>query len=192
MTFRSDKLPPPPKTENFNELYRWYYRLFEMMNGIIDIVAYQKTTEKGVVSGYASLDATGKVPDAQIPAAITRDAEAAAAYAPITKGVTGGDAHDHAGGDGAQVDHAGLANLTTGDPHTQYQQESEKDAASGYAGLNAASRTTKGAITTDDVIVDLATKGIVLKDTQGTPHYWRVSVSTLGVLTTADLGTSAP
>lgn len=34
--------------------------------------------------------------------------------------VTNGDSHDHAGGDGAQINHAGLANLTTGDPHTQY------------------------------------------------------------------------
>lgn len=192
MTFRADKLPPPPKTEGWRELYRWLYRVFEMMNGIIDIVAYQKTTEKGVVSGYASLDGTGKVPDAQIPAAITRDAEAAAAYAPIAKGVTNGDTHDHVGGDGAQIDHAGLSNLTTGDPHTQYQRESEKDAASGYAGLSAASRTTKGVITTDDLIVNLATKGLVLKDTQGTPHYWRVTVTTLGVLVTTDLGTSAP
>lgn len=67
-----------------------------------------------------------------------------------------------------------------------------KDAASGYAGLNASSRITKGVDTTDDLIVDLATKGLVLKDTQGTPHYWRVTVSTIGVLTTADLGTTKP
>ncbi len=77
-------------------------------------------------------------------------------------------------------------------PHPGYQKESEKDQASGYAGLNASSRTTKGVDTTDDVIIDLATKGLVLKDTQGTPHYWRVSVSVAGVLTTADLGTGKP
>lgn len=46
--------------------------------------------------------------------------------------------------------------------------------------------------TVNDVIIDLATKGLVLKDTQGTPHYWRVTVSTLGVLTTSDLGTGLP
>lgn len=191
MTFRADKLPPPPKTEDVREMQRWLYRVFEILNGIIEIVAYQAKAEKGVASGYASLDADGTVPDAQIPAAITRDAEAAAAYAPIAKGVTNGDSHDHSGGDGAQIDHGGLAGLAD-DDHTQYQKESEKDAASGYAGLNAANRATKGVITTDDLIVDLATKGLVLKDTQGTPHYWRISVSTLGVLTTADLGTSAP
>jgi hypothetical protein len=32
------------------------------------------------------------------------------------------------------------AHVVAGDPHTQYQKESEKDAASGYAGLSAASK----------------------------------------------------
>ena len=67
-----------------------------------------------------------------------------------------------------------------------------KNAVSGYAGLNAASRVTKGVDATDDVIIDLATKGLVLKDTQGTPHYWRLGVTILGILTTTDLGTSKP
>ncbi len=34
-------------------------------------------------------------------------------YAPIAKSVTNGDTHDHVGGDGAQIDHAGLANKGT-------------------------------------------------------------------------------
>lgn len=67
-----------------------------------------------------------------------------------------------------------------------------KDSASGYAGLNGVSRVTKGTITTDDLIVDNAPKGLVLKDTQATPHYWRVTVSTLGALVITDLGTTAP
>ena len=32
-------------------------------------------------------------------------------YAPSAKGVTNGDSHDHAGGDGAQIDHTGLSNI---------------------------------------------------------------------------------
>ena len=36
---------------------------------------YQRESEKGAASGYASLDAGGTVPDAQIPAAIARDSE---------------------------------------------------------------------------------------------------------------------
>lgn len=75
---------------------------------------------------------------------------------------------------------------------TDAQNTSGKNAANGYAGLNASSRTTKGVDTTDDIIIDLATKGLVLKDTQATPHYWRVTISTLGALTTTDLGTTKP
>lgn len=42
-----------------------------------------------------------------------------AVYAPIAKGVTNGDSHDHNGGDGAQIDHGGLAGLSDND-HPQY------------------------------------------------------------------------
>jgi hypothetical protein len=65
-----------------------------------------------------------------------------------------------------------------------------KDAANGYAGLNAVSRITKGADTTDDLIIDDALKGVVRKDPDG--HYWRESISILGVLTQTDLGTTKP
>lgn len=88
---------------------------------------------------------------------------------------------------------AGIAtHAAEADPHTQYQRESEKDSASGYAGLNASSRITKGADATDDVIIDNAAKGLVLKDTQGTPHYWRVTVNNVGTLVITDLGTTKP
>lgn len=43
-----------------------------------------------------------------------------------------------------------------------------------------------------DLIVDLATRGLVLKDTQASPHFWRVTVSTVGALVVTDLGTSKP
>ena len=39
MTFRADKLPPPPKTESYTELYRWNYRLFELVNAIQSLIA---------------------------------------------------------------------------------------------------------------------------------------------------------
>jgi hypothetical protein len=45
---------------------------------------------------------------------------------------------------------------------------------------------------TSDVIIDLATKGLVLKDTQSPAHYWRVTINNLGVLVTTDLGTGKP
>lgn len=79
------------------------------------------------------------------------------------------------------------ANLVT---LTGAELSANKNTASGYAGLNSDSRITKGVITTDDVTVNASSKGLVLKDTDG--HFWRLSVSTLGVLTATDLGTSAP
>lgn len=72
------------------------------------------------------------------------------------------------------------------------EDKGNKNAISGYAGLNASSRITKGADTTDDLIIDLATKGLVLKDTQGTPHYWRITINNAGALVISDLGTTKP
>jgi len=65
-----------------------------------------------------------------------------------------------------------------------------KNAVSGYAGLNAVSRTTKGVDSTDDLIVDSTTKGLVLKDAI-TAHYFRITMSA-GVLGLSDLGTTKP
>jgi hypothetical protein len=47
-------------------------------------------------------------------------------------------------------------------------------------------------LTTKTVVIDTATTGVVLKDTQGTPHYWGVTVDTAGSLVTTDLGTTRP
>ena len=44
-------------------------------NGADPHTQYQKESEKGQINGYASLDGSGTVPDAQISAAIARDAE---------------------------------------------------------------------------------------------------------------------
>lgn len=100
------------------------------------------------------------------------------------------------------INHNDLQNIQGGAVNDRYhltaaqlaaiQYTTNKDTANGYAGLNASSRTTKGVDTTDDIIIDLATKGLVLKDTQGTPHYWRVTIDNTGVLQTTDLGTTKP
>ena len=80
---------------------------------VASLASYQALSAKGVANGYASLDTGGVVPDAQIPAAIARDAEVTSAIST----------------------HAGLA-----DPHTGYQQESEKGAVNGYAPLDGTSK----------------------------------------------------
>jgi hypothetical protein len=55
-----------------------------------------------------------------------------------------------------------------------------------------ATRSSRGVDTSDDLIVDNATQGLVLKDTQGTPHYWRITVDNTGTLVITDLGTTKP
>jgi hypothetical protein len=55
-----------------------------------------------------------------------------------------------------------------------------------------ATRSSRGVDTSDDLIVDDATQGLVLKDTQGTPHYWRITVDNTGTLVITDLGTTKP
>lgn len=51
-------------------------------------------------------------------------------------------------------------------------------------------RITKGTDTTDDLIVDTSTRGLVLKSPNN--RYWRVTVDNSGSLVTTDLGTSKP
>jgi hypothetical protein len=75
---------------------------------------------------------------------------------------------------------------------TDAQNISQKNVANGYAGLNSVSRITRGVDSGDDLIIDSATDGLVLKDTQATPHYWRVRVNNTGTLVITDLGTTKP
>lgn len=89
-----------------------------------------------------------------------------------------------AGGSGGA--HASLTGLQGGAP-TEYYHLDLVD----YNALSP-TRITKGVDTTDDLIVDSSAKGLVIKDAAGTPHYWRLSVTTAGALVTTDLGTTKP
>lgn len=126
-----------------------------------------------------------------LPTSLATDAEVAAADAVVAAGAATAATDAQAAAE-ANAATALAAHAADPDPHTGYQKESEKNAASGYAGLNASSRITKGADITDDIVIDLATKGLVLKDTQGTPHYWRVTISNVGALVITDVGTTKP
>jgi hypothetical protein len=58
----------------------------------------------GTLSAQTDLQST-------LDAKAASDHNHAATYAPIAKGVTNGDTHDHSGGDGAQIDYATLSGL---------------------------------------------------------------------------------
>src|SRR5262245_32715169 len=73
-----------------------------------------------------------------LPNSLATDSEVAAAAAAAQAGAE------------ATAAAALAAHVAAADPHTAYQKESEKDAVSGNAGLNASSRVTKGADTSDD------------------------------------------
>lgn len=75
------------------------------------------------------------------------------------------------------------AHVADSDPHTQYQLESEKGNANGYAGLDASSRATAPVYTSGDVEITDLTKGVILKSPDGTR--WRVTIGNDGALTTA-------
>jgi len=89
---------------------------------------------------HASRHATGQ-PDVLTPADI--------GAAPSSQGVTNGDSHDHSGGDGAQIDHAGLANLTAGDPHNQYIKTDGTRAFTGDQSMGSNQLTNVGAPAAD-------------------------------------------
>jgi len=63
-------------------------------------------------------------------------------------GVTNGDAHDHVGGDGAQIDHGGLGGLSDND-HTQYILKSLVDAKGDIIGATANDTPARVAVGTD-------------------------------------------
>lgn len=84
------------------------------------------------------------------------------------------------------ISHNDLQNIQGGTVSERYHLTNAQQTAI------TGTRLLKGVDTTDDLIIDLATKGLVLKDTQGTPHYWRVTIDNTGTLVTTDLGTTKP
>lgn len=74
--------------------------------------------------------------------------------------------------------------------HYQTWQEAVRNTAILWNDAFKGARMAKGVDTKDDLIVDLTTKGLVLKSPDG--HYWRVTVSNAGALITTDAGTTKP
>lgn len=135
--------------------------------------------ERAAASGVCSLDASTKVPVAQLPSATTTaigavelatDGESAAnvcvqgndsrmsnARAPTAHATT------HSSGQSDPISHNNLAGLTTGDPHTQYLLDTQLGAASGVASLDSGTKVPvaqlPAATTTTVGAVELATDG---------------------------------
>lgn len=65
-------------------------------------------------------------------------------------------------------------------------QEAIRAIATYWNNAFAGNRMVKGVDTTDDVIVDDNSKGLVLRSPDGS--YWRVTVSNLGALSATSLG----
>lgn len=77
------------------------------LTGIVANEHLDWTSDQGATNIHS-----GNIPDLSATYSIVahdHDAD----YAPIAKGVTNGDSHDHSGGDGAQVDHTTLSNVGT-------------------------------------------------------------------------------
>ena len=81
-----------------------------------------------------------------------------ATYAPIAKGVTNGDSHDHNGGDGAQIDHANLANKGT-NTHSQID-------------THISSTSNPHSTTADQVLPSQTGNGGKVLGTNGTTASW--------------------
>lgn len=59
MNYRFDKIPPPPTVESFQEQYRWNYRVFELLNGVIKQLASNISVVP--VSSITATDVQGAV-----------------------------------------------------------------------------------------------------------------------------------
>lgn len=74
--------------------------------------------------------------------------------------------------------------------NSEMEVAENKNTPGGYAGLNSVGRVTQGVDTTDYLIVDESTKGLILKSPNG--HYWKETISDVGIVTWTDLGTTKP
>jgi hypothetical protein len=108
---------------------------------------YQKESEKSAASGYASLDGTTKVPIAELPTGTTGSTVAlgnAAAGLLATHEADTTSVHGITDTSALETTTGSAAKVTTheaaADPHTGYQRESEKAAASGYASLDGSTK----------------------------------------------------
>lgn len=126
-----------------------------------------QTFESDVATGTAPFTIASTTVSTNLNADLL-DGSHAADFAVAAKGVTNGDSHDHSGGDGAQIDHGGLAGLTD-DDHTQYARLAGRSGGQTLIGGTAASQTLTLQSTSN------ATRGKVILGAAGTSAYDEVN-----------------
>jgi hypothetical protein len=190
VTYRADKLDPPRMNESPMQLFRWRQRVFELLNGIQTILAGSIEMSSITIGSSTYTDIQESIE--QVVSIIETQ------ISPLLEAHK--SRHETGGADEINVD--GLVGELGDDQPPKahanekhsvtFEDTANKDIASGYAGLNSVSRINKGVDTEDDIIVDSDTKGLVLKDSQATPHYWRLTVSSIGGLVITDAGVDKP
>jgi hypothetical protein len=133
--------------------------------GAASATTYQVRSEKGAANGYASLDATTRLPDAQLPLSVVQYKGTVSGTARVvdpnpvvgdmyrvdTAGVINGvpvGVNDVVMYDGTDWNKLGAADATT------YQARSEKAAANGYASLDATTRLPDAQLPLSAVTLD--------------------------------------
>jgi hypothetical protein len=179
------KVPPPPITTDDKTVWSsWYLRIRDAINQLRDSLS------------WVNIDFTGSnITDIKTKRhndLTNFDGGTVGQFYHLTSaqhtdltdsGATTLHKHDHNGQDGLQ------GGTTNEYYHLTYAEWNDLFGTGGGAGSGGA-RWGGGVDTTDDIIIDSSTSGLVLLDTAG--YYWRVTISTAGVLVTTNLGTTKP
>ena len=130
-------------------------------------------TDHGALTGLADDDHTQ----------YHNDTRGDARYAPLAKGVTNGDSHDHSGGDGAQIAYSALSGLPT--LGTAAAQNVGAFEAAGAVATHEADTTSIHGIADTSALLDTADIGVSVA---AQSHNHAASAITSGTIDTARLG----